>query len=164
MKKLASISFIILLISVTIIASYALGEASVQSSEVFRSASLSAASTGTVTFSATIKNKGDVSVTTCSLERLSEGNWVLVKSLPVSNVFFQWRKLFSNIQHYCLLSSMQQMQTVTPLCSNRSKIKRKEVIPLEYDRAALRRKSLQSSAEYTHHSCLAIYKYMAILP
>ena len=83
MKKLASISFIILLISVTIIASYALGEASVQSSEVFRSASLSAASTGTVTFSATIKNKGDVSVTTCSLERLSEGNWVLVKSLPV---------------------------------------------------------------------------------
>ena len=68
MKKLASISFIILLISVTIIASYALGEASVQSSDVFRSASLSAASTGTVTFSATIKNKGDVSVTTCSLE------------------------------------------------------------------------------------------------
>ena len=83
MKKLASISFIILLISVTIIASYALGEASVQSSEVFRSASLSAVSTGTVTFSATIKNKGDVSVTTCSLERLSEGNWVFVKSLPV---------------------------------------------------------------------------------
>lgn len=83
MKKLASISFIILLISMTIIASCALSEISVQSSDAFKSASLSAASTGTVSFLAIVKNKGDVSVTTCSLERLSEGNWVFVKSLPV---------------------------------------------------------------------------------
>lgn len=83
MKKMISICFIITLVSMITIGSYALGEVSVVSSDVFKFANLNAKPAGTVTFSATLKNKGDISITFCALERLDEGKWVFVASLTV---------------------------------------------------------------------------------
>ncbi len=83
MKKIVLISFSFLLLWMAVFSNYALGEVSTCSNSVFRKANLTAATSGTVTFTAVLKNKGDISVTACSVERWDGTKWCFVKSLSV---------------------------------------------------------------------------------
>ncbi len=83
MKKIVLISFSFLLLWMAVFSNYALGEVSTCANSVFGKANLTAATSGTVTFTAVLKNKGDISVTACSVERWNGEKWCFVKSLSV---------------------------------------------------------------------------------
>ena len=84
MKKAVSIVLVSLLTSMCLVSCYAMACISPASSNVFKSASINAASTGTVTFSAEAKKLcNSINIAGCSLDRLDDGKWVFVASLSV---------------------------------------------------------------------------------
>lgn len=83
MKKTISVILFLLILWLTTISSCALGEFSVCSTSVFRTKGLTAATSGVVTFAASLKEKGDISVAGCSVERWDGAKWCFVKSLSV---------------------------------------------------------------------------------
>ena len=92
MKKSIIILTITLFVSLVAASGYALEDMVPFSSSIFKSASITASSKGTVTFSVeTKKTCKRISVKSCSLERLEQGKWVFVTTLSVpsakANVF-----------------------------------------------------------------------------
>lgn len=82
-KKITSAILFLLVLWLTAMNSCALGEFSVCSTSVFRTKNLKATTAGVVTFTASLKEKGDISVTSCSVECWNGAKWHFVKTLPV---------------------------------------------------------------------------------
>lgn len=83
MKKIVLTGFSFLLLWLAVFSNYALGEVSPYSNSVFGKKNLTATTSGVVTFTATLKNKGDISVAACSVDRWNGEKWCFVKSLSV---------------------------------------------------------------------------------
>lgn len=109
MKKLRMAIVITLFISMFSANGYALNDTRPLSSGVFKSASISVSTTGTVTFSVEAKKTCEsISVTSCSQDRSEQGKWIFVASLSVppakSNAF-----RYSAVKDYS--SSLQHENT-----------------------------------------------------
>lgn len=84
MKKSLFLASTCVLLCVFLSASIAFGEMTYFSNGTFLGATVEATTSGTVTFTARLKNKcASVSVTSCSLEKLENGTWKFVKNLSL---------------------------------------------------------------------------------
>ncbi len=82
MKKIVLTGFSFLLLWMAV-SNYALGEVSPYSNSAFGKKNLTVTTSGVVTFTATLKHKGDIGVAACSVDRWNGEKWCFVKSLSV---------------------------------------------------------------------------------
>lgn len=84
MKKSLFLASVCALLCVFLTTSFAFGEMTYFSNSTFLGATVGATTSGTVTFTARLKNKcASVSIVSCSLEKLENGIWKFVKSLSL---------------------------------------------------------------------------------